>query len=43
LKVIISFSLLFFPFVIRAFEDYVSEYYRYVMSLLYGVPHEKKQ
>lgn len=41
LKVVISFSLLFFPFIIRAFEDYVSDYYRYIMSLLYGVPHEK--
>lgn len=43
LKVILSFVLLFFPFLIRGIEDYISEYYRYMMSLLYGVPYEKKQ
>lgn len=43
LKVILSFVLLFFPFLIRGIEDYITEYYRYMMSFLYGVPYEKKQ
>src|SRR6056300_1193356 len=43
MKVIVSFILLFFPFFIRAIEDYISEYYLYIMSFLYGVPYQKKQ
>lgn len=43
LKIIVSLMLLFFPYVIRATEDFISDYYRYMMALLYGVPHKKKQ
>jgi hypothetical protein len=42
LKFILIVFLIFFPIIIRYTENLVSEQYNFIMSLVYGIPYEKK-
>jgi hypothetical protein len=42
LKFILIVFLIFFPIIIRYTENLVSEQYQFIMSLIYGIPYEKK-
>jgi hypothetical protein len=42
LKFILILFLIFFPIIIRYTENLVSEQYNFIMSLVYGIPYEKK-